>query len=95
MGYVTFGRSFLASSPMKVMVRTVVMPREILSEVASLFNQNETQEITTSSMQGPYTCQKDYFSQNVLNKYISKYLNDKISHVSFEMETYKKSRMVA
>lgn len=46
-------------------------------------------------MQGPYTCQKDYFSQNVLYKYISKYLNDKISHVSFEMETYKKSRMVA
>ena len=32
------------------------LPKEILSDVASLFNQNETHEITTSRTHGPYTC---------------------------------------
>ena len=49
----TSGRFFLASRPRKVMVRTVVIPRVIRSEVASLLSQNGTQEMTTIKIHGP------------------------------------------
>lgn len=48
-GYETLGRSALASSPKNVIVRLVVIPRETLSAVASLFNQKDTQDNTTST----------------------------------------------
>ena len=35
-GYETWGKSVRTSSPKKVIVKQVVMPREILSDVASL-----------------------------------------------------------
>ena len=49
----TSGRFFLASRPRKVMVRTVVIPKVIRSEVASLLSQNGTQEMTTIKIHGP------------------------------------------
>lgn len=36
------------------------IPSDILSAVASRFNQKETQDKTTNSMQGPYTCIKKF-----------------------------------
>ena len=77
------------------MVRTVVMPREILSEVASLLSQKGTQEMTTISMQGPYTCTRAKCSQAGLSlvesfgvlKYFQSDLNDEVPHVSLEMES--------
>ena len=91
----TSGRFFLASRPRKVMVSTVVMPSVILSEVASLLSQNGTQEMTTISMQGPYTCTRAKCSQVGLSlvesfgvlKYFQSDLNDEVPHVSLEMES--------
>ena len=34
----------------------ILLPKNILSEVASLFSQNDTHDMTTNRMQGPYTC---------------------------------------
>lgn len=52
-GYGTFGKSVRASNPKKVIVKTVVIPNDTRSAVASRFNQNETQDSTTSSTHGP------------------------------------------
>jgi hypothetical protein len=52
-GYGTFGRSVRASSPRNVIVRTVVIPKETLSAVASRFSQKDTHDNTTSRKQGP------------------------------------------
>lgn len=52
-GYGTLGRSVLASSPRKVIVKTVVIPRDTLSAVASRFSQKETHDKTTNKIQGP------------------------------------------
>ena len=37
------------------------IPRDILSDVASLFNQKDTQDITTRRIQGPYTYKKKIY----------------------------------
>ena len=46
------------SSKINILIKSLgdlYLPNEILSDVASLFNQNETQEMTTRRTQGPYT----------------------------------------
>ena len=48
----TFGKSDLESIDIAESVSTAVTPRVTLSDVASLFNQNPTQERTTISAQG-------------------------------------------
>lgn len=52
-GYGTFGKSVRASKPKNVIVKTVVMPSDTRSAVASRFNQNDTHDSTTNSTHGP------------------------------------------
>ena len=45
------------------------LPKEILSEVASLLSQNDTQDITTSRIQGPYTLAQIFYTFSRANFY--------------------------
>ena len=49
------GNSGNARKKTFILIRGLPLPRDILSLVASLFSQKETQEITTRRIHGPYT----------------------------------------